>query len=138
MSLVSGIGSHKLERYGADFLQVLVGDTPAASGAEEASRDAQALAMAGMSVEQISRQLSLSVKQVYVQLAQAISIGNLALHQAVDLPSGQLERIQDAFLNEAEEDLPGVRTVARELEEPVEEGVLHCIRAALIHEIAGA
>lgn len=138
MGLVSGIGSHKLERYGADFLQVLVGDAPAASGAEEASRDAQALAMAGMSAEQISRQLSMPVKQVYMQLAQAISIGKLALHQAIELPPGQLERIQDAFLNEAEEDLPGVRTVARELEEPVEEGVLHCIRAALIHEIAGA
>jgi ATP-dependent DNA helicase RecQ len=138
MALVSGIGSHKLKRYGADFLQVLVGDAPAAAGAEEASRDAQALAMAGMGAEQISRQLSLSVKQVYMQLAQAISIGKLALHQAVDLPPGQLERIQDAFLNDAEEDLPGVRTVAKELEEPVDEGVLHCIRAALIHEISGA
>ena len=114
---------------------MLVGDAPVA---DTETQDAQALAIAGMGPEQISRQLSIPVKQVYMQLAQAISIGKLALHHAVDLPPGQLERIQDAFLNDAEEDLPGVRTVARELEEPVEEGVLHCIRAALIHEIAGA
>jgi len=30
-----------------------------------------------------------------------------------------------------------VRTVARELDEPIEEGVLHCIRAALVQEISG-
>ena len=34
MSLVSGVGSHKLERYGADFLQVL--------GAEGAQADNEA------------------------------------------------------------------------------------------------
>jgi len=45
--------------------------------------------------------------------------------------------LQDAFLNFDGEDLPGVRTLARELDEPVDEGVLHCIRAALVLEISG-
>ncbi len=140
MGLVSGIGSHKLERYGADFLQVMLGDTgQSTEAATEISRaqEAQTLALAGMGAEQIARQLGQPVKQVYMQLAQAISTGQIELHHAIDLPPMQLQRIQDAFLNEAEEDLPGVRTLAKQLDEPVEEGVLHCIRAALMLEIAG-
>ncbi|SES19964.1 DNA helicase RecQ [Halopseudomonas bauzanensis] len=138
MALVSGIGAHKLERYGADFLQVLLeeGGAETAAPAHQA-HEVQALAQAGMEAQQIARQTGLPIRQVYQKLAQAISIGQLDLHQVIDLPPGQLERIQDLFLNEAEEDLPGVRAVAQELDEPVEEGVLHCIRAALVLEISG-
>src|SRR5690554_7813358 len=89
-----------------------------------------------MEPAQIAAQTGMPIKQVYLKLAQAISTGQLELHHTVDLPPGQLERIQDLFLNEAEDDLPGVRAVARELDEPVEEGVLHCIRAALVLEIS--
>lgn len=140
MGLVSGIGSHKLERYGADFLQVMLGDTdktPEAQNALSKAQQAQTLALAGMGAEQIAVQLGQPVKQVYMQLAQAISTGQIELHHAIDLPPLQLQRIQDAFLNEAEEDLPGVKTLARQLDEPVDEGILHCIRAALMLEIAG-
>ena len=138
MALVSGIGAHKLERYGADFLQVLLeeGGGDAAAPVHQA-HEVQALAQAGMEAQQIARQTGLPIRQVYQKLAQAISTGQLELHQAIDLPPGQLERIQDLFLNEAEDDLPGVRAVAQELDEPVEEGVLHCIRAALVLEISG-
>ena len=140
MSLVSGIGAHKLERYGADFLQVMLADGDPAAGAAPVVHEAQevqALALAGMEPQHIAQQTSMPIKQVYQKLAQAISTGQLELHHAVDLPPGQLERIQDLFLNDAEEDLPGVRAVAQELDEPVEEGVLHCIRAALVLEISG-
>ena len=139
MALVSGIGAHKLERYGADFLQVLLADGSEAgpTAVVHEAQEVQALALAGMEPQQIAVQSGLPIKQVYQKLAQAISIGQLELHHAVDLPPGQLERIQDLFLNEAEEDLPGVRAVAQQLDEPVEEGVLHCIRAALVLEISG-
>ena len=138
MGLVSGIGAHKLERYGADFLQVLLGDAgdSGAAPAHEA-QEIQALALSGMEPEQIARQAGLPIRQVYQKLAQAISAGHIELHHAVDLPPGQLERIQDLFLNDAEDDLPSVRAVAAELDEPLEEGVLHCIRAALVLEISG-
>ncbi len=138
MALVSGVGSHKLERYGADFLQVLAGDGAAAQAQE--TRDAhEAIAMvrAGMSPEQAAMQLGQPLRKVYAQLAQAITTGNLTLEQAIDIGPAQLERLQDAFLNFDGEDLPGVRTLARELDEPVDEGVLHCIRAALVLEISG-
>ena len=138
MGLVSGIGAHKLERYGADFLQVLLGDAgdSGAAPAHEA-QEIQALALSGMEPEQIARQAGLPIRQVYQKLAQAISAGHIELHHAVDLPPGQLDRIQDLFLNDAEDDLPSVRAVAAELDEPLEEGVLHCIRAALVLEISG-
>jgi len=138
MALVSGVGSHKLERYGADFIQVLAGDGAAAQAQE--TRDAhEAIAMvrAGMSPEQAAMQLGQPLRKVYGQLAQAITTGNLTLEQAIDIGPAQLERLQDAFLNFDGEDLPGVRTLARELDEPVDEGVLHCIRAALVLEISG-
>ncbi|SFQ75161.1 ATP-dependent DNA helicase RecQ [Halopseudomonas formosensis] len=139
MAQVSGIGAHKLERYGADFLQVLLayGEGGDAVPPVHQAQEVQALALAGMEPAQIAAQTGMPIKQVYLKLAQAISTGQLELHHAVDLPPGQLERIQDLFLNEAEDDLPGVRAVARELDEPVEEGVLHCIRAALVLEISG-
>ncbi|UAW97364.1 DNA helicase RecQ [Halopseudomonas nanhaiensis] len=137
MALVSGVGSHKLERYGADFLQVLLGDSGERGADIDKAQEAQTLALAGMGADQIARQLGQPVKQVYMQLAQAISAGQIELHHAIDLPPMQLQRIQDAFLNEAEEDLPGVRTLASQLDEPVEEGILHCIRAALMFEISG-
>ena len=138
MALVSGVGAHKLERYGADFLQVLLaGDDPASAPPVHETQEVQALALAGMEPAHIAAQTGMPVRQVYMKLAQAISTGQLELHHAVDLPAGQLERIQDLFLNAAEEDLPGVRAVAQELDEPVEEGMLHCIRAALVLEISG-
>ena len=139
MAQVSGIGAHKLERYGADFLQVMLADGTDSAPATvvHEAQEVQALALAGMEPQQIAAQSGLPIRQVYQKLAQAISTGQLELHHAVDLPPGQLERIQDIFLNDAEEDLPGVRAVAQQLDEPVEEGVLHCIRAALILEISG-
>ncbi|SDS62879.1 ATP-dependent DNA helicase RecQ [Halopseudomonas xinjiangensis] len=137
MALVSGVGSHKLERYGADFLQVLLGEQGERGADLNQAQEVQSLALAGMEAEQIARQVNQPLKQVYMQLAQAISAGQIELHHAIDLPPAQLQRIQDAFLNEAEEDLPGVRTLARQLDEPVDEGILHCIRAALMFEISG-
>ena len=139
MAQVSGIGAHKLERYGADFLQVMLadGDPAAAAPVVHEAQEVQALALAGMEPQHIAQQTSLPLRQVYQKLAQAISTGQLELHHAVDLPPGQLERIQDLFLNDAEDDLPGVRAVVQALDEPVEEGMLHCIRAALVLEISG-
>src|SRR5690606_23743246 len=98
MALVSGIGAHKLERYGADFLQVLLDDGDSPSPVHQA-HEVQALAQAGMEAQQIARQTGLPIRQVYQKLAQAISTGQIELHQAIDLPPGQLERIQDLFLN---------------------------------------
>ncbi|WP_341706985.1 DNA helicase RecQ [Halopseudomonas sp.] len=138
MALVSGVGSHKLERYGADFLQVLDGNGSAAEAQEQReAHEAIAMVRAGMSAEQAAQQLGQPLRKVYGQLAQAISTGNLTLEQAVDMGPAQIERLQDAFLNHDGDDLPGVRTLARELDEPIEEGVLHCIRAALVLEING-
>ncbi|ONM44271.1 DNA helicase RecQ [Halopseudomonas pachastrellae] len=137
MSLVSGVGSHKLERYGADFLQVLGAEGAQADNEARESHEALALVLAGMTAEQAAAQLGQPLRKVYGQLAQGISTGNLSLEQAIDIGPAQLERIQDQFLNHDGDELPGVRTVARELDEPVEEGVLHCIRAALVQEISG-
>ncbi|MEO1827279.1 MAG: DNA helicase RecQ [Pseudomonas sp.] len=137
MSLVSGVGSHKLERYGADFLQVLGGEGAQADNETRDAHEALALVLAGMTAEQAAAQLGQPLRKVYGQLAQGISTGNLTLEQAIDIGPAQLERIQDHFLNHDSDELPGVRTVARELDEPIEEGVLHCIRAALVQEISG-
>ena len=118
MSLVSGVGSHKLERYGADFLQVLGGEGAQADNETRDAHEALALVLAGMTAEQAAAQLGQPLRKVYGQLAQGISTGNLTLEQAIDIGPAQLERIQDHFLNHDSDELPGVRTVARELDEP--------------------
>ncbi|TVP89428.1 MAG: DNA helicase RecQ [Pseudomonadaceae bacterium] len=142
MGHVSGIGAHKLERYGADFLQVLLDGSGAVATVQDETRlargqEVHALAKAGMGAEQISRQLGLSSKDTWHELARLVRQGDLELAQVVEAPQAVIDEAQDLFLAAGEEHLPGVRNLPGREALALQEGELLCIRAALELEIAG-
>lgn len=129
MARVSGVGARKLERYGDAFLEVLAGgDTP--QPAVDLRHELVSLARAGMTPAQIANQLGCSQKSAYSLLAEAIADQQISLEQALDLPEELLGEIQDAFLD-GEGELPPVAQITPLFVGRVEEGVLHCVRAAL-------
>ncbi|SDG53724.1 DNA helicase RecQ [Phytopseudomonas seleniipraecipitans] len=129
MARVSGVGARKLERYGDAFLEVLAGgDTP--QPAVDLRHELVSLARAGMTPAQIANQLGCSQKSAYSLLAEAIADQQISLEQALDLPEELLGEIQDAFLD-GEGELPPVAQISPLFVGRVEEGVLHCVRAAL-------
>jgi len=129
MARVSGVGARKLERYGEAFLDVLAGaDTPAP--VVDLRHELVSLARAGMTPSQIATQLGCSPKSAYAMLAEAIAEHQISLQQALDLPEELLGEIQDAFLD-GEGELPPVAEVSPLFAGRIEEGVLHCVRAAL-------
>nr|WP_288499398.1 DNA helicase RecQ [uncultured Pseudomonas sp.] len=129
MARVSGVGARKLERYGEAFLEVLAGgDSPAP--VVDLRHELVSLARAGMTPTQIASQLNCSPKSAYAMLAEAIAEQHISLQQALDLPEELLGEIQDAFLD-GEGELPSVAEVSPLFAGRVEEGVLHCVRAAL-------
>ncbi|WP_027910607.1 DNA helicase RecQ [Pseudomonas sp. URMO17WK12:I4] len=129
MAQVSGVGARKLERYGEAFLEVLAGgDTP--TPVVDLRHELVSLARAGMTPTQIASQLNCSPKSAYAMLAEAIAEQQISLQQALDLPEELLGEIQDAFLD-GEGELPSVAEVSPLFAGRIEEGVLHCVRAAL-------
>ncbi|KXU39478.1 ATP-dependent DNA helicase RecQ [Ventosimonas gracilis] len=131
MALISGVGAHKLERYGQAFLQVLNGGEVTIDLRSELIR----LAEQGMPPGQIAEQLKCSEKTLWRLLSEAIGKQQLTL-QVLGVTPALLEAIQDAFL-EGDGELPAVSTLAPHFAEQVPEGVLHCIRSALQAELAG-
>ena len=132
MARVSGVGARKLERYGEAFLEVLAGGESAEAPrvVTDLRHELVSLARAGMTPAQIAAQLNCGEKSVYNLLAEAIGRQQLSLEQALDLPEELLGEIQDAFLD-GEGELPPVAAVVEQFAGRVEEGVLHCVRAAL-------
>ncbi|MDQ7987517.1 DNA helicase RecQ [Pseudomonas sp. G34] len=129
MARVSGVGARKLERYGEAFLEVLGGsETP--PPVVDLRHELVSLARAGMTPTQIASQLGCSQKSAYSLLAEAIAEQQISLQQALDLPEQLLGEIQDAFLD-GEGELPSVAEIAPLFAGRLEEGVLHCVRAAL-------
>ena len=129
MAQVSGVGARKLERYGEAFLEVLNGARSEAA-VVDLRHELVSLARAGMTPLQIAAQLKCTEKNVYSLLAEAIGRQHLSLEQALDLPEDLLGEIQDAFLD-GEGELPPVSAIAEAFVGRVDDGVLHCVRAAL-------
>ncbi|KIQ00096.1 MULTISPECIES: DNA helicase RecQ [Pseudomonas] len=129
MARVSGVGARKLERYGDAFLEVLAGNE-APQPVIDLRHELVSLARAGMTPAQIASQLGCSQKSAYSLLAEAIADQQISLEQALDLPEELLGEIQDAFLD-GEGELPPVAQISPLFVGRVEEGVLHCVRAAL-------
>ena len=130
MAQVSGVGARKLERYGMAFLEVLQGAAAAPRVVADLRHELISLACAGMTPAQIARQLNCSEKNVYSLLAEAIAAQQLSLEQALDLPEALLDEIQEAFLD-GEGELPAVASLTAQFQGRADEGVLHCVRAAL-------
>jgi len=110
---------------------------PAPQAAEAAVDPEQTLALfrLGLEVADIARRLGLSEPVVYGHLAQAIQRGALALAEVVELDAAALAAIEDAFLSQP--DTPTVAAAHKALGGAYPPGVLRCVLAALMREMAG-
>ena len=115
---------------------MLAGGESAPAPVADLRHELVSLARAGMTPSQIASQLACTEKNVYALLAEAISRQQLSLEQALDLPEDLLGEIQDAFLD-GDAELPPASSIAELFAGRVEEGVLHCVRAALATEFEG-
>ena len=130
---ISGIGDRKLEQYGEAFLEVIsdhLAQSQQAAG-DMQSQEVFTLFRAGMSVEQIARQIRLSEQQVYNRLAQLISVGQLDVDEVVELDSAERQRIEDLLLSNRETVGASLRQVHQELAGVYDLGLLRCLAAGL-------
>lgn len=130
---INGIGDRKLEQYGEAFLEVI---SEYLSQSQQSAGDMQTeevftLFRAGMSVEQIARQIRLSPQQVYNRLAQLISAGQLSVDEVVELEKAERQRIEDLLLTSRETIGASLRQVHQELAGVYDLGLLRCLAAGL-------
>lgn len=137
MASVSGIGEFKLNRYGADFLAVFLGQNQNSERAEaiDVQHEIISLARNGMTATQIAQQQNCSLKSVYSHLSRAIATEQVSLEQALDLPPQLLEQIQEAFMDDDDGSLPSAASIASRFAGQVDAGVIYCVRAALELEL---
>jgi ATP-dependent DNA helicase RecQ len=130
---LSGIGEHKLERYGADFLAVLRehGAPAAPKPAMSATVDETLkLFRSGMNVERIAGQRGLKTSTIYEHLASAIELGLIDLNDAVDLAQDEAALIEKVWRGLPDEERRGLKPLYDAFEGRYEYGLLRCLRAS--------
>ena len=138
---ISGIGESKLDRFGNDFLKVIEDhhhETTAYDGIDSEAYEVSALFHAGMEIDTIARQRQLSEHQVYTYLSKEIERGSVHVQDVVILPESEIDLIRDALLSQEDltEDHFGYRQTQDMLGSDYPTGLLKCVRASLLGDIA--
>ncbi|MGB0662407.1 MAG: DNA helicase RecQ [Pontibacterium sp.] len=131
---ISGVGERKLDLYGDAFIQVLseFDDNHSQSSlVKSQAEEALALYLAGMTVDQVARQLKLSDKAIYGHLAKAIGEQKLDLTDVVALPQQEIETITSVMLDSLEASGASLTPVFDSLGGKYSLGVLRCIKASI-------
>jgi len=154
---ISGVGVVKLERYGADFLNVLadhesengrperVPPLPEAPlrksspsqgrtrdvGLSATVRETLELIRSGTAPEEIAERRALKVTTVYSQLARCIEEGELELKDVAKLPEDEIKSIEYAFSQIPNESPSTVKPVFDAFQGKYDYGLLRCVRAGL-------
>ena len=130
---ISGIGDRKLELYGQAFLEVI---NASLSGDREKEVNYQKeevlqLYRAGMTIEQVSRQIHLSQAQVYNILARWISKGDVSLTEVVELPLVEISQIEQQIIESFASQGASLKPVFDHFSGAYSLGVLRCVQAAM-------
>ena len=142
MSRISGVGRSKLDHYGETFVELIAehleNQRAGENGYDAMSATQQetlALFKAGMTIDAIGQQRSLSQDTVYSHLAGLIETGALPLREVVELGDDEIGRIQDAIFAQPDtQEVFRFKPVFDELGGEYSYGVLRCVRAAIIAE----
>ena len=130
---ISGIGDRKLELYGGSFLDVI---NKALTDDREQEVNYQKeevlqLYRAGMTVEQVARQIHLSPAQVYNILAQWIAKGDVSLTEVVELPLAEISQIEQHIIESTSVHGASLKPVFDHFAGAYQLGVLRCVQAAM-------
>jgi ATP-dependent DNA helicase RecQ len=129
LAQVSGVGTRKLESYGAQFLECLNNHASQTKQEGDTISVTVEQLLAGSSIETIAEQRQLTKATVYSHLATAIEHRGLPLDEVLSLSSEHLKRINYAFETFG---LDGrLKPVFEALEGSFNYGELRCIQAAL-------
>jgi ATP-dependent DNA helicase RecQ len=137
MSLLSGVGEHKLELYADDFIAVIKEFTDPSNGSvglSDTTAETVALFRLGYTVKQVAEQRGLKEDTIYNHLAQSLEQGMLVLTDVVELPEQEISHIEECILNLPEEQKNALKPVYECFEGQYSYGVLRCVRAALQHK----
>ena len=140
---ISGVGASKLEHYGEDFVAAVTAHVESladyagsAENVRATEHETFALFKAGMDIPAIARQRELTETTVFTHLAGLIEQGQLQVAEVVELPQPELDAIVDVML--AHDDEPfKLKPVFDALEGVYAYGVLRCVRAGVVREMAG-
>ena len=97
---ISGVGEHKLDAYGEEFIDVIQAHAHTGD-ADEAVSDTAAetlqLFRSGLDVPAIAARRGLKATTIYNHLTQAIARGEVDLREVVPLDDAELTRVRDAL-----------------------------------------
>jgi len=134
---ISGVGERKLERYGADFLELLRDaaagrdDDGAATGGGDSLAETLQLLRLGMDAEAIAARRQVAVSTVHDDFARLLRDGRLQLDEVLPLPAQDRATVERAIVD-AGDASPGALTRAFEaLGGGVPLSVLRCVQAAM-------
>jgi len=132
-SRISGVGQHKLDQYGKDFIIVICehdGDESMASASDTALETLR-LFRQGTSVKQVASQRGLQPQTIYNHLTEAIVSGSIKLEEVVTLSNAELKTIQDAVLQCTDLNTPRLKPVYKQLGESYDYEIIRCVVADL-------
>ena len=139
LSRISGVGASKLERFGDAFLEVLnefANHHPNHDAKAATAHEVLALFTAGFTIEAIARQRSISENAVYHYLVEPVRNGTLPLNEVVSLNERELAEIEDALLcHDITAEPFAYSSAKQELGRNYPQGMLACIRAAILREL---
>ncbi|MHB9134541.1 MAG: DNA helicase RecQ [Armatimonadota bacterium] len=149
MGHLSGVGEHKLQRYGQAFLDVLLAHAGEGPAPKRQSQFAPAdlsetvettvrLFHSGHTPARIAAERIISVSSIYNHLAVAIEDGRLALQNVLDLDEDEIGRIEHAILSLPPEQRQHLRPVYDALDGAYDYGIIRCVLADLVHRFGVA
>lgn len=127
MKQVSGVGDTKLEKYGAEFLQVLIDFTSKAFN--QSITETISLFRLGYSVEKIANQRSLSINTIYKHLSIAIEEGGVLLEEIVDLTKDEINQIGDVMVGALDSNQGSLKHLYEWFDKSYSYNVLRCVKA---------
>ncbi len=139
MRYISGVGEQKLNKYGQQFLDIiLLHPLPEVldNNLSDTINDTLMLHSKGLDPESISQQREIKIATVYAHLAEAISSGLLDVKKVVDLDEPEYNDIINALemVDDNEDNPPKqkrLKPVFEALDGTYEYWVLKCIQASL-------
>ena len=134
MSHISGVGEKKLNRYGSDFLKIIV-ENPLPplldNQLSNTINDTLLLYHQGASLESIASKRELNLSTVFSHLAEAIEVGILDARDVLPIDNDQYDEIVNAMEMLADESSNKLKPVYEALDQAYDYGILKCVQASL-------
>lgn len=131
MGEISGVGEHKLQAYGEDFLRIVQTFTLIEDQNLSSSALSIQLFKLGHDIASLATVRQLQETTIYGHLADGIGQNELSLSDVIDIPDTDIQTIKSAIERLPDEYKNSVKLVYEALDEKYSYGVLRCVRAAL-------